>query len=303
MEPIISVIIPTYNRAHTIRRAINSVLNQTYKNMEIIVVDDASSDNTEEIVKSINDNRIIFIKHDSNKGGAAARNTGIKASKGNYVAFQDSDDEWYPEKLQLQTAVLFKAPLEVGVCYSSFIRINKDKRQVIPKGNSHKFEGYIFKKMLRDNFVTTQTALVKKKCFDRIGMFDESLPRLQDWELWLRISKYYDFIYLSKPLVVAHIQKDSISNSVQGLLEAISIIEKKHGEGILKHDPFSVANKYCWLGRLLIREDRSDEGTRYLLRAVNTDPFNIKFRLFYIGYKLYNRMGLFKNKTCAKVQY
>ena len=283
---LVSVIIPTYNRSRTILRAIKSVLNQTYKNIEVIIVDDASTDNTEEIVKGLNDPRIIYIKHETNKGGAAARNTGIKLAKSEYIAFQDSDDEWYPEKLQLQTDALLKAESDVGVVYSSFIRISKHKKEVIPGGHARNFEGDIFKKILSNNFVTTQTALVAKRCFDKVGIFDESLPRLQDWELWLRISKHYKFIYISKPLVTAYIQKDSISNSVQGLQKALFIIEEKHKQEFIKNDPFALANKYCWLGRLLIKEKKYKEGLEYLTKSIKISPLTCKFRVFYYICKL-----------------
>jgi len=96
----VSVIIPTYNRAHLVGRAIRSVLNQTYQDFEIIVVDDCSTDNTEEIVKGFNDHRIRYMRHDRNRGGSAARNTGIKASQGKYIAFLDSDDEWLLKKAE-----------------------------------------------------------------------------------------------------------------------------------------------------------------------------------------------------------
>ena len=106
-NPTVSIIIPTYNRAHLIGRAIQSVLNQTYQNFEIIVVDDGSTDNTEEMIKEFqkHDKRIKYIRHEKNRGGAAARNTGIKVARGEYIAFQDSDDEWLPEKLEKQMDV------------------------------------------------------------------------------------------------------------------------------------------------------------------------------------------------------
>src|SRR4030043_1337098 len=100
--PTVSVIIPTYNRAHLVGRSIRSVLNQTYQDLEVIVVDDGSKDNTAEIVRGITDPRIVFLKHEKNRGVSAARNTGLKAARGKYIAFQDSDDEWLPQKLEKQ---------------------------------------------------------------------------------------------------------------------------------------------------------------------------------------------------------
>ena len=114
--PKVSVIIPTYNRAHLVGRAIRSVLNQTYQDFEIIVVDDGSTDNTEEVVKSFNDPRIRYIRHEKNRGGSAACNTGIRAARGEYIAFQDSDDEWLPEKLEKQMQVFENTPTGVGGC-------------------------------------------------------------------------------------------------------------------------------------------------------------------------------------------
>src|SRR4030042_5052103 len=104
--PTVSIIIPTYNRAHLVMRAINSVLDQSFQDFEIIIVDDASRDNTEKMVSGIRDKRIFYIRHEKNRGGSAARNTGIKQARGEYIAFLDSDDEWLPEKLEKQLKVL-----------------------------------------------------------------------------------------------------------------------------------------------------------------------------------------------------
>ena len=117
-HPTISVIIPTYNRAHLIGKAVKSVLSQTYQDFEIIVVDDGSTDNTEEIVKSFTDYKIYYICHKHNRGASAARNTGIKASRGEYIAFLDSHDEWLPEKLDKQIKTFNSESSEVGVVYN-----------------------------------------------------------------------------------------------------------------------------------------------------------------------------------------
>ncbi|GAH74960.1 unnamed protein product, partial [marine sediment metagenome] len=168
-KPTVSVIIPTYNRAYLIGRAIQSVLNQTYQDFEIIVVDDGSTDDTEEIVRSFKDKRIGYVRHEKNKGAAAARNTGIKAAKSEYIAFQDSDDEWLPEKLEKQMKVFENAPPEVGVVYTDFLRIKGNKKIHIPFSWVTQKEGNIHKELLKGNFVTTQSVVIRKKCFKKSG--------------------------------------------------------------------------------------------------------------------------------------
>jgi len=191
--PKVSVIIPTYNRALLIRRAIASVLRQTYQDFEIIVIDDCSDDNTHVMVENFKDKRIRYIKHLENKGSAAARNTGIKIAQGEYIAFQDSDDEWLPEKLERQMNVFNNAPPEVGVVYTRFKKIKNNKRSYLAFYWVAQKEGDIHNNLLNGNYITTSTTVIKRECFDKTGMFDESLPRFQDWELWLRISRYYHF--------------------------------------------------------------------------------------------------------------
>ena len=187
-NPTVSVIIPTYNRVHLIRRAIQSVLNQTYQDFEVIIVDDGSTDNTEEVVKSFNDPRIRYIRHEKNKGAATARNTGIKAARGKFIAFQDSDDEWLPEKLEKQMKVFENTPAKVGVVYTGFWKIENNKKIYIPFSWVKQKEGNIHKELLKGNFVTTQSIVARKECFKKAGMFDEKLPRFQDWELVIRLS-------------------------------------------------------------------------------------------------------------------
>ena len=121
-KPTVSVIIPTYNRAKLLPRAIKSVLNQTFKDFEVIIVDDGSTDNTEEVINEFqkHNKRIKYIRHEKNKGAAAARNTGIKIAQGEYIAFQDSDDEWLPNKLEKQMEIFESAPAEIGVVYTDY---------------------------------------------------------------------------------------------------------------------------------------------------------------------------------------
>jgi len=183
-KPTVSVIIPTYNRAYLIGKAIKSVLNQTYQDYEIIVVDDGSTDNTEEIVKSFNNFIIRYISHGDNRAASVARNTGIKTCQGEYIAFLDSDDEWLPEKLDQQIKVFQDASSEVGAVYSEVIYMDENgKNMNIKLHNSKKAKGYIYEDLLVRNYVSTSALLIKKECFDRAGLFDVSLNFHEDWDM------------------------------------------------------------------------------------------------------------------------
>lgn len=218
---MISVIVPTHNREKTIKKSIDSVLCQTYNNIEIIVVDDKSTDNTEEVINSIKDNRIKYIKLDENKGACFARNKGIELAQGKYIAFQDSDDEWLPQKLEIQLRYLEEKKLDVVSCrmYQIF---DESKTKIFPaKCKINKQELY-FK-----NCISTQTILGKAECFKN-EKFDVNLPRFQDWDLVLRIVKKYRVEIVEQILVKAYIQENSISKNPEKAIKAMEIFLKKH---------------------------------------------------------------------------
>ncbi|MFX4263649.1 glycosyltransferase family 2 protein [Pelotomaculum propionicicum] len=219
---------PTYNRAITIKRAVDSILKQTYQDFEIIIVDDGSTDNTYEIVKEFNEKRIKYIKHEKNKGASAARNTGIRESRGKYLAFQDSDDQWLPNKLKRQVEILDNSPNEVGIVYCGFWRFNNNKKIYYPSGKVIEKEGNVYKSLINGNFIGTPTAIIKKECFNKYGCFDERLPRLQDWELFIRLSKNYEFRFVNEPLVLSYFVPNCISSDNRSLITAQKIILKKH---------------------------------------------------------------------------
>jgi len=291
-DPKVSVVIPTYNRAHLISRAIKSVLNQTYQNFEIIVVDDGSTDNTEEVINSFNNPCIRYIRHEQNKGGSAARNTGIKFAKGEYVAFQDSDDEWLPEKLEKQMNVFENAPPEVGVVYTGFWRIENDKKIYIPQSWVSKKDGNIHQELLKGNYITTQSMVVKKECFKKAGVFDEELPRLQDWELVLRLSKYYEFRCVDEPLVISYYTQNSISANKDALIKALNVILTKHFEEF-RQDTKLLAKYYFSIGmNLCSNSSNFKNGRDYFIKAIKLYPFNIKIFLVtlisFFGQEIYN---------------
>lgn len=219
-KELVSVIIPTYNRANVIERAIRSVLNQTYDNIEIIIVDDKSEDNTKEIVDKIDDNRIRYFFLEENKGACFARNYGIEISNGKYIAFQDSDDEWINNKLEKQIQFLEKNKLDVVSC--KMIVNNSFDMQIFPKLCDVNKKNIYF-----ENYISTQTILGKKVCFIE-EEFDEKLPRFQDWELIIRLVSKFKVKILDEILVNVYIQENSISKNSNKAVDAMEIFLNKH---------------------------------------------------------------------------
>lgn len=220
-KDLVSVIIPTYNRAHLIKRSAQSVLNQTYSNLELIIVDDGSTDNTEEVVKSIDDNRVIYIKQ-PNQGACAARNNGIDHARGEFIAFQDSDDVWHYDKLEKQIKCLKETGADM--CFCSLNKIENGK-SVGLIGN-HFERGFQRPSVLLSN-VGTQTLCGKSNIF-KTEKFDSKMPRLQDLELLWRIQKKFSTFYINESLVDYYLQEDSITNNFEKIEKACVIIMEKH---------------------------------------------------------------------------
>jgi len=282
--PIVSVVIPTYNRAHTLARSIKSVLNQTYQNFEVIVVDDFSVDNTSQFLMSCKDKRVHYIRLDKNYGGSYARNVGIQMSKGRYIAFQDSDDEWMPEKLQEQVALIENAGDKVGLVFTGFNRIKDDFITYVPSGSVNGKNGDVFLEIIKKNFVGTPTVLIKKECFERVGLFDVNLSRLQDWDLFIRVSMYYHFLLINKPLVTAYSQENSISNNNKALIVSTKIIISKYFF-IFKFYKVVLSDHYLNLARLLY-EDNDKSCRHFVLKSLIFNVLNIRALLVcIIGFK------------------
>lgn len=219
--PVVSVVIPTYNRAHCLPRSLESVLRQTFSDIEVIVVDDCSTDDTQAYLKSIDDSRLRVLRHDVNKGGSAARNTGIAAARAELIAFQDSDDEWLVTKLacQMQEYRKVNSP-EYGAVYCGKVTYGEaGMRRYGPRtvyyapGPQRNASGDILQELLREPMVSTQTLLVRKDLLDRIGGFDDSLKIGQDWDLTTRLARITKYIFIEEPLGMCFIEPDSISKA------------------------------------------------------------------------------------------
>lgn len=207
----VSVIIPTYNREKTIIRAVESVLSQDYSNIEVLVIDDGSTDKTEQIVfEKIKDSRLKYIKI-KNSGAANARNYGINICEGEYVAFQDSDDEWLSGKLSKQMKV-FTENKDIGLVYTGFKKIQNGKDQIVPTKKDKILHGYLYKELLKRNFIGCPTVVVKKSCFNTIGKFSTEISKYEDWELFIRIAKQYNIGYIEGIFVNSYFSDDGLNN-------------------------------------------------------------------------------------------
>jgi glycosyltransferase involved in cell wall biosynthesis len=200
---LVSVIIPSYNSEKTICRCLDSVFKQTYQNFEIVICDDKSKDNTRDLLKSITDPRVSIYYLNENGGSAVARNTAMQNSKGELFAFLDSDDEWYPEKLEEQ--ILYFKNKNVGIVFAG-AKIVKNEKKVHYYKPKTKWENESFSKLFlgQMNYMTP-TAIFKKECVDKSGLMAPELRRNQDYDFFLRILKNYELKIIEKPLAIIHV--------------------------------------------------------------------------------------------------
>ena len=187
-KPLVSIVIPAYNVESYIKNAIESALNQTYKNIEIIVIDDGSTDSLKKALEPYLKSKKIKYIYQENKGLAGARNTGIKNARGEYIALLDSDDEFLPEKIERQIAYLENHP-ECDICYCDLWHFYEEEPGRLLKLNYKYYSGEdTFPKLLEKNFINPLTVVLRRSIIERYGYFDEKYRRSEDWELWLRLS-------------------------------------------------------------------------------------------------------------------
>lgn len=282
--PKISIIIPTYNRAHRIVIAIQSILNQSFTDWECIVVDDGSIDDTESVIKKFKDERIHYYKLDKNKGACFARNYGIIKSKGDYIAFQDSDDYWKRDKLEKQLRFLQQKSLDISFCR---MRTNNFRSRYFPKSSFH----YVivpYEVALSKFTGSTQTFIGKRSCFLDV-QFDEKLPRFQDWELIMRMTQKYRVGYQREVLVQQNLGSDSISSNPQNGIDACRYLLDKYKEE-LRRLPDAKANLLVLMGTYMAQYGSEKEANQYFRKALKLNPFSAK----YICKFILNRLELLK---------
>ena len=291
----ISIIIPTYNYAQYICEAIESVLNQTYKDFKIIVIDDGSTDNTKEVIKPYL-NKMKYI-YQQNSGPSAARNRGIQEAKGEYIAFLDADDIWLPQKLELQIKFMEKEK-EVGLIFSDMILFNEkgiiknsflkeklffNKLSIKPLSSTEKvIYDNVFNALLQENFIPTNTVIVKKECFNKVGFFDKTLFSVEDRDMWLRIGLFYDIGFINFPLVLTRFHETNISANQELALKSRLKVMKK----FLNYSNLPIKSKkiikqtinkiYFDLGYLYFTYEKFPLSRIYFRKFLKENPFIFK---------------------------
>jgi glycosyltransferase involved in cell wall biosynthesis len=210
----VSIIVPTYNRAHLVIETINSILAQTFKDFELIVIDNESSDNTEEVIKSYSDGRIRYFRNQNNGLVAVNRNYGINKANGEYIAFCDDDDLWMPEKLERQVKLL-DLNKELGLVYSDSYIMNENgnlERYTL-LSSSKLFRGNVFDKLFQMNFIPMLTVMIRREVLSKVGGFDPKYIIAQDHDLWLRIAEHYPIDFTEEPLAKYRIHGGSVSRN------------------------------------------------------------------------------------------
>ncbi|WP_031210525.1 MULTISPECIES: glycosyltransferase [unclassified Marinobacter] len=275
-DPLITIITPTYNRADFILQAVESVMGQTYGNFEFLIVDDGSTDNTVELLEPyLKDERVRLFQQE-NQGQSVARNRGIAEARGQFICFLDSDNAWVRTKLEISLKAFEEHP-EVDIVYGDFITIDGE-------GHEHgvnrmaRYSGRITPQLLRDNFVSMNTTMTRKRCFDEMGGFDSADRLAEDYGLWLRFSTRYQFLYVPVVLGYYRVMENQISSDKESRFRA----NEQLVQSFLKAFPSAVTRGEArrGLSYFFIRKGRYEyssgqrrQAIRSLLRSLSKDPF------------------------------
>ncbi len=275
--PTVSVIIPTRNRAELLLRAVHSVLSQRWTDLELIVVDDASTDHTLEVLGRIADPRLRVVRREKNGRAAAARNAGLAIARGSLIAFQDDDDIWLVDKLQKQVPHLQSAAADVGLCLCGLFSVTYD--EVAYWGGEALFRQIDFsrgggRRGPHTSMLSTPGWLLRKEWLDKAGHFDERMRSIDDWELALRLWKICRFTHVAEPLFIQDFRRATPGMTFNELALAsdMELVTQKHGE-MWKGKRRVQARHFYEIGKSYSHYSSAREGSRWLLRSIGQWPF------------------------------
>ena len=294
---LVSVIIPTYNRVNSLTDSLTSITNQTYKNIELIVVDDNSLDNTKEIICSLEIPNLKFLTHEKNLGAPAARNSGIKNCTGDFIAFMDDDDMWHPEKIERQLNYLIQNP-EADAVFCEFKYVLKNKFYYPDK---IMFDNNLLDLSLNRSLGSFSLPLIRKNCIDVTGLIDINLPSCQDWDYWIRLVQNFNLKKISDCLVTRNLSKDQITSDINKKIKGREYLLNKHWDLISKY-PVIENMHLSRLGSLNTLAGNTKAAKDYFLKSFKTYPYSIStiihIFLSYFSSNLHkyliNRFGIHK---------
>jgi len=299
-HPLVSVVVPAYNRAHLIGRAIKSILAQTYQNFEIIVVDDCSKEDIGAALAGFQDSRIRYIRHEVNKGGGGARNTGIEASQADYVAFLDDDDEWLPTKLEKQMEIFQNGNDRLGVVTCSRSKYQGDKKIL---ENWPECKGDVYNYLVNTwRSFGTSTAVIKRVYLDQASFFDANLRSCQELDLFIRLARFCEFDFVNEILIYNHIYPDRIGGNIQNVTQGKRSVLAKI-EGDMNKEALSKHRLELGLYYSYAREIGS--ARKEFIKAIQACPYLWKsyahLLLSFLGVHLYLKITLSRNEICSEL--
>lgn len=280
MAPRVSVILPVYNRSTVLEDSMRSVLNQSYADLELIVVDDASTEDLRPIVEGIGDPRVIYIRQAENGGASVARNAGLKAARGELIAFQDSDDLWLPRKLANQVQALDAAPADVGVVTGSKVLygsgpdgsygVGKVSMRPPPRDIMKPGEDQV-EKYLIGNRISLQNTLFKRDCYPTIHWFDEVTRSNADWAFTSSLAQHTKILESPDPVVMAFSSPDSISKLKKTKAIGLVRIVKRNREVYARY-PRAYGMMLWRIGRILSRNGKRKWALKFYAEGLRRDP-------------------------------
>lgn len=287
MAPCVSVILPTYNRLESLLAACRSVLDQSFRDLELIVVDDGSSEDIQAALAPLEDPRVVYHRQPRNGGASAARNAGLLLARGRYIAFQDSDDLWLPGKLERQVALLESLPAQVGVVTGGKILYGCDAARNYGPGKTVyapdpsrplRLDEDQVRRFLVENRISLQNTLFRRTCVPFEHWFDPRARANADWEFTIRLVQHTKVYEALDPVVLSYISRDSISRDPRKRVRGLMRIYKKN-RALFEQHQFENAKMQFKIGSILFKLGRKRAGKALLLSAIRLNPANAK-RIF-----------------------
>ncbi len=283
-KPMVSVVMATFDRADLILQAIDSVLKQSFSDLELIVIDDGSTDNTQALIeeKYKNEPRLRYV-YQENTGQSGARNHGLTYAVGNYICFIDSDNLWLPNKLEVQLKVFASNP-DVDIVYGDIITIDETGKE-LHRNNMRRLSGYIAGDLMKDNFVSMNTALARRECFETLGGMSGQVAVADDYDLWLRFSSQYKYLYVEEYFAKYRVMANQISSDKTRRFQSTEAIVKK----FINDYPSATSSKQKSIGlaHLNVRKAYYLIAVKQYKAAIATSVKAIMYRpVYFLGYRV-----------------